>query len=373
MRPSLQSNPPKNHSLPYLCPEAAGGRQTKTRSPQPYLRAGPARTCSAPITDPRVGAQAPQPWAGPRGSPVSSDLSACCRSDWLSGDDARGRLRLWLRRLQPAEWRKWCESGEPAVQEPRGAGTRSRGPCRTSLGAREDDALRPDRCPAVSTAVSGAFLSLFPSSSLEGVDGAWSCHLVSSLPAQPSFPGMTRRGRRVLPGSLLRVLPTSTPPTTAPEGRRQVLNVTPALFHVKKQLSPSPQLSGRTKSEGGQPCLGFGACFFFVVVFLICSPADSRVCRIAPPCCLLSHSAGSSPWFTRAVSSTATHFRFISFLSRDYSSQQEQGALALLLADRHHPEQMFFYHNRLHGAKSVFMSLFPFSAPICRMFVGREI
>lgn len=59
-----------------------------------------------------------------------------------------------------------------------------------------------------------------------------------------------------------------------------------------------------------------------------------RLLPSLPLCC--------SPWFTRAVSSTGMYFRFISFLSRDYSYEKEKRALALLLADRHHPAQIFF-------------------------------
>lgn len=80
-------------------------------------RAGPARTCRAPITGPRAGAQALRPWAGPQLSPVSADLPGSHRSDWLSGDDVSGRLGLWQRsRLAGWVWRKSCGRGESAVQ-----------------------------------------------------------------------------------------------------------------------------------------------------------------------------------------------------------------------------------------------------------------
>lgn len=63
--------------------------------------AGPARTCCAPITGLRAGAQALRPWAGPHRSPISACLWASSPPDWPHGDDVGGRLGLW-RRSRPA-------------------------------------------------------------------------------------------------------------------------------------------------------------------------------------------------------------------------------------------------------------------------------
>lgn len=116
----LQTNQPENRALiPLSPPEPPRSKLARARiASTADSRAGRARTCRAPITGLRAGAQALRPWAWPHRPPISAGLPASSPPDWPRGDDVCGRLGLW-RRSRPAggAWRKWCGRGVPQCGE----------------------------------------------------------------------------------------------------------------------------------------------------------------------------------------------------------------------------------------------------------------